>query len=216
MSTLKIATLVLSLSAAGAALLHLNLRDSQDDASPRQASASQPSSTPSRSTKSARPRATLADTVPSRVERESSRLTEELAEPTVASPEGVEPPSSPGDAEPAPTLEPVEIAGMLLDDLDSQTRDLQATAQAEAHVRTVLAAADGGGSVVEMDCRDRLCRAELAFDDAEGRDGLSQGIGALMPWDADGYVRSDPEDERRMTIYFTREGQTLPQLETGA
>lgn len=122
------------------------------------------------------------------------------------------------DAPPAPvvTSEQAEaqvaaVAEALEQHLADDPFDAEASTAVSAHLQTTLDPVDA--QLLEAECGQTLCRTRLGFTDVEGRDRGLRNVGGLIPWEADGFLRTDPQDELRVSVYFTREGQPLPPLD---
>lgn len=118
------------------------------------------------------------------------------------------------DASPMSDEDAVQLAAEVFEEhLSTQTPDPEATREAQSHIAAVFEQPEAGGRLLAMDCGEALCRGEFAFDDVGQRDARLHDVGSLMPWDTDGFFRSDPEDDTRVSIYFSRAGQPLPRID---
>jgi hypothetical protein len=211
MSALKPVTLVLSLSAVGAVLLLL-VPDAYPSRERRQAAApSEPSRAPARVAAPAYDDHVAQELAELRYQ--VRRLDDHDADADAAPSEPPNDSSVEGAA--AEDLQDLEARAALMEEtldlhLTEEPADPEARAQAVAHIAATLAQAEAGGRLLEVDCGRTLCRAHLGFDDLSQRDARVNHIGALMPWDADGLLRSDPDDELELAVYFMRSGHPLP------
>lgn len=108
-----------------------------------------------------------------------------------------------------PVVDTIELTEVLDVHLSDEAHDAAATDRASSHIADRLAESEAG-ELLSTDCGETLCRSTLGFGDLAQRDAGLGDIGSLMPWDADGFFSTDPDDELRVSVYFTRDGQALP------
>ncbi|MCH9685005.1 MAG: hypothetical protein K0V04_26445 [Deltaproteobacteria bacterium] len=206
MSTIKIIAITLSIAAVGSAVVLMTTpkdRPARSKNARAAAPASPSSANPSSSDDEGRELAELRHQVRALAEVSDHANAAVAAEPT-----------PPVEVEPTPTAE--VTADDLVDLVDGfdvhlaeQSHDPGATAEASAHIENLLADAQAG-RLLSVDCGETLCRSTLEFGDLGQRDARLMEIGSLMPWDADGFFNTDPEDDLRVSVYFSRDGQALP------
>lgn len=67
-----------------------------------------------------------------------------------------------------------------------------------------------GTYILSNDCRNSLCRIELAFDDPVVRARTLSILPMLMPWSGESFLQTDSgDDSGNVVFYVSREGMTL-------
>jgi len=207
MSTPKLVALGLSIALVGSAVLLLGPSSSASSraaATATKTTPAQASAAPSRSSR-ADPGQELAELRHQvRVLTEATDQAE--AERAADSAAGAAPTEAPTESA---ALDPAQLVAALDVHLRGEGHDAAATSQASAHITDQLARAEAG-ELLSLDCGQTLCRSTLGFGDTDQRDARLADIGSLMPWDADGFFSTDPDDELRVSVYFTRDAMALP------
>jgi len=69
-----------------------------------------------------------------------------------------------------------------------------------------------GSNSIDIKCASSICRVTMRFDNAEHSQTAMQQLPTLVPWQANGYFRTDPKTNAT-TVYISREGEQLPRAD---
>lgn len=83
-------------------------------------------------------------------------------------------------------------------------------AEMDERVKGFFAVAGRGTSLVGLDCRTTLCRANVQLDDKEAKASFTRRVSDLLQKGAEGYAYMDGPDDLAIEVFFTREGHPLP------
>lgn len=67
-----------------------------------------------------------------------------------------------------------------------------------------------GITLSEADCRADMCRLRIDFDAPGAREAGMRNIPFLLPWQGEAFFAIEPETGLSATIYYAREGRSLP------
>lgn len=94
--------------------------------------------------------------------------------------------------------------------LEREAIDPKWRADMGERVKVFFAAAGRGTSLVGLDCRTTLCRANVQLEDGEAKASFTRRVSSLLQKGAEGYAYMDSPDDLSIEVFFTREGHPLP------
>jgi hypothetical protein len=94
--------------------------------------------------------------------------------------------------------------------LEREAIDPKWRAEMDERVKGFFAAADRGTSLVGLDCRTTLCRANVQLADGEAKASFTRRVSDLLQKGAEGYAYIDGPDDLAIEVFLTREGHPLP------
>lgn len=83
-------------------------------------------------------------------------------------------------------------------------------AEMDERVKGFFAAAGRGTSLVNLDCRTTLCRANVQLADGEAKASFTHRVSDLLQKGAEGYAYMDGPEDLQIEVFLTREGHPLP------
>lgn len=94
--------------------------------------------------------------------------------------------------------------------LEREAVDPKWRAEMDERTKGVFAAAGRGTSLLSLDCRTTLCRANVQLDDPEAKANFTRRVSDLLQKGAEGYVYMEGPDDLTLEVFLTREGHRLP------
>lgn len=94
--------------------------------------------------------------------------------------------------------------------LEREAIDPKWRAEMDERVKGFFATAGRGTSLVGLDCRTTLCRANVQLEDGEAKARFTHRVSDLLQKGAEGYAYMDGPDDLTLEVFFTREGHSLP------
>ncbi len=108
-----------------------------------------------------------------------------------------------------------EVIAQLLttfdDHLENEPVDSEWADDVSSQLDTAFASPElKGASLANARCGATLCRAEVHFEDSESRVAATELIPQKAPFDSDGFIHVEGEDDLEVVVYFSRQGHPLP------
>jgi hypothetical protein len=94
--------------------------------------------------------------------------------------------------------------------LERESVDPKWSAEMDERVKGFIAAAGRGTSLLGMDCRTTMCRANVRLDDGDAKASFTRRVSDLLPKGAEGYAYMDSPDDLTLEVFLSREGHRLP------
>lgn len=94
--------------------------------------------------------------------------------------------------------------------LERETVDPKWRAEMDERVKGFFAAAGRGTSLLGLDCRTTLCRANVQLEDSEAKANFTRRISDLLQKGAEGYAYMDGPDDLTLEVFLTKAGHPLP------
>lgn len=94
--------------------------------------------------------------------------------------------------------------------LEREAIDPKWRAEMGERVKGFFAAAGRGTSLVGLDCRTTLCRANVQLEDGDAKASFTRRVSDLLQKGAEGYAYMDSPDDLAIEVFLTREGHHLP------
>jgi len=97
--------------------------------------------------------------------------------------------------------------------LTSQEIDSVWREQAHEKIESLIEAQESAGSsIVSVDCRDTLCKLDLAHADQSSAENFLEEFPAHMAWNNESFIETEIQIDGsiRTMVYFSRDGESLP------
>lgn len=94
--------------------------------------------------------------------------------------------------------------------LEREAVDQKWRAEMDERVKGFFASAGRGTSLLGLDCRTTLCRANVQLEDAEAKASFTSRVSDLLQKGAEGYAYMDGPDDLTLEVFLTKEGHPLP------